>query len=117
MALLKAVQCFSCSGVSFSSVLMRSIYASLLATICSAVNWGSAACAAGWAALPFAVFAPLAGLACFASGWVGSCGIVAETPDPPAEDTHHSADSAAQHTAHRSGRLVAGLRSLLDAFD
>src|SRR4030095_6981453 len=55
MALLKAFQCFSCSGVRFSSFLIRSILASLLATICSAVS-------------------------CGAPAWVSTCGCLAPLP-------------------------------------
>src|SRR6185437_12804376 len=41
MALLKPDQFFACTGVRFNSALIRSILASLLATICSAVNCGA----------------------------------------------------------------------------
>src|ERR1044072_2198522 len=55
MALLKALQFFSCSGERFSSFLIRSILASLLETICSAVS-------------------------CGAPAWVSTCGCLAPLP-------------------------------------
>src|SRR2546423_13676089 len=58
MALLKPFQCFSCSGVRLSSFLMRSILASLLVTICSAVSCGAPVCVS--TAVCFCPFAALA---------------------------------------------------------
>src|SRR2546421_12994659 len=60
MALLKPFQCFSCSGVRLSSFLMRSILASLLVTICSAVSCGAPVCVS-----TAVCFCPLAALADF----------------------------------------------------
>src|ERR1700761_4915356 len=57
MALEKLDQFFSWSAVRFNSVLIRSISASLLATICSAVSFGAPAWVNTWTGLPsFAAF-------------------------------------------------------------
>src|SRR5579871_2672268 len=73
MALEKLAQYFSCSGVRLSSVLIRSILASLLLTICSAVSCGAPSCVSTWTGLPpfvaAAVFAStLAFLPCLSPG-------------------------------------------------
>src|ERR1700736_828420 len=121
MALLKPAQFFSCSGVSFNSFLIRSMLASLLATICSAVScgspgWGRTACLVTLPALP--AFAGFAGPRLFRRGRALRCGrCLLPFPDPehPGEYADHATDRASQHAADRSGGLVAGLRSLLDA--
>ena len=90
MALLNEVQFFSCSPVKLSSVLIRSMFASLLATICSPVSCGSPAwvnttCLVSLRALvAFAVFAELGSFASvelLAAG--GAACPVLPTPNTP----------------------------------
>src|ERR1700736_584704 len=86
MALEKPDQFFSCSGVRFNSVLTRSILASLLATICSAVSCGApswvstACCCVPLAALLAFAFFP--GAACFDPG-AGAGSFFVGTPSTP----------------------------------
>src|SRR2546423_14894956 len=103
MALLNEVQFFSCSPVKLSSVLIRSMFASLLATICSPVSCGSPAwvnttCLVSLRALvAFAVFAELGSFASvelLAAGGAG-CSVM-PTPHTPA----HTPTPAAQRPPH-----------------
>src|SRR5882757_1134237 len=89
MALLNPVQCFSCSGVICSSALIRSMFLSLSATICSAVSGCSSASCTGLPFAPLAVLAALAASLGDVPGWAPCTGprtlllLLAGTPSTP----------------------------------
>ncbi len=106
-----------------SSALIRSMFASLLATICSAVScgspsWVSTACLAPLPALP--AFAVLAEPACFVPPAPFAAGAACPffpTPSTPVKTPTTPPIAPPKHAAHGSGSLVAGLRSLLNALN